>query len=115
MCQSRWQLLSRRHIQAAADWLERRQQLGLQVWARGRAEAGVGTIACEGGDLTELMRACLAALEVPDRIAEAYRLPPRTLWPVPGSIARILERLAVLPDGSALAAFLPPLKEGGGK
>ena len=37
----RRQLLSRRHIQAAADWLERRQQLGLQVWARGRSEQGV--------------------------------------------------------------------------
>ena len=106
----RRQLLSRRHIQAAADWLERRQQLGLQVWARGRSEQGFAGIPGEGGDLAELMRACLVALALPDQLAEAYRLPPRTLWPVPTSIARIREWLAVLPDGSALAAFLPDLK-----
>ena len=106
----RRQLLSRRHIQAAADWLERRQQLGLQVWARGRSEQGVASAAGEGGDLAELMRACLVALALPDQLAEAYRLPPRTLWPVPVSIARIRERLAVLPDGSALTSFLPDLK-----
>ena len=107
----RRQLLSRQHIQAAADWLEHRQQLGLHVWARGREEAGVGSVGSEGGDLAELMRACLAALALPDRMADTYRLPPRTLWPVPDSIARIRDRLAVLSDGSALAAFLPPLKE----
>ena len=91
----RQQLLSRRHIQAAADWLERRQQLGLQVWARGRSEHGVAGVRGEGGDLAELMRACLVALAMPDQLAEAYRLPPRTLWPVPASIARIREQMAV--------------------
>ena len=30
----RRQLISRQHIQAAADWLERQQQFGLHVWAR---------------------------------------------------------------------------------
>ena len=112
----RRQLLSRRHIQAAADWLERRKQLGLQVWARGRSEQGFAGVRGEGGDLAELMRACLVALALPDQLAEAYRLPPRTLWPVPVSIARIRDRLAVLPDGSALTAFLPDMKveEAGG-
>ena len=111
----RRQLLNRQHIQAAADWLERRQQLGLQVWSRGRSEQGVAGVQGEGGDLAELMRACLVALALPDQLAEAYRLPPRTLWPVPVSIARIRERLAVLPDGSALTSFLPDLKvEGAG-
>ena len=106
----RRQLLSRQHIQAAADWLERRQQLGLQVWARGRSEQGVAGVPGEGGDLAEMMRACLVALALPDQLAEAYWLPPRTLWPVPVSIARIRERLAVLPDGSALGTFVPDLK-----
>ena len=91
----RRQLLSRQHIQAAADWLERRQQLGLQVWARGRSEQGVAGVRGEEGDLAGLMRACLVALALPDQLAEAYRMPPRTLWPVPASIARIRERLAV--------------------
>nr|WP_321983279.1 segregation/condensation protein A [uncultured Lichenicoccus sp.] len=106
----RRQLLSRQHIQAAADWLERRQQLDIHVWARGRAEAGVGSTASQGADLAELMRACLAALALPDQMEDTYRLPPRTLWPVPGSIARIRDRLAVLPDGSALTSFLPELE-----
>ena len=106
----RGQLLSRQHIQAAADWLERRQQLGLHVWARGRSEQGVAGVHGEEGDLVELMRACLVTLALPDQLAEAYRLPPRTLWPVPASIARIQERLRVLPDGSDLAAFLPDME-----
>ncbi len=106
----RRQLLSRRHIQAAANWLERRQQLGLQIWARGRPEQGIAGVRGEGGDLAELMRACLVALALPDQLAETYRLPPRTLWPVPASIARIRERLTVLPDGSALTSFLPDLE-----
>ena len=105
----RRQLLSRQHIQAAADWLERRQQLGIHAWARGTAEAGVRGSPSEGGDLTELMRACLVALALPEQLAEAYRLPPRTLWPVHASITRIRNRLAALPNGSDLEAFLPPL------
>nr|WP_321985259.1 hypothetical protein [uncultured Lichenicoccus sp.] len=93
--------------QAAAREAEGlRRQLGLHVWARGRAVAGVGSVAREGGDLAELMRACLTALALPDRMTDAYRLPRRTRWPVPGSIARIRDRLTVLPDGSALTSFL---------
>ena len=106
----RRQLLSRQQIQAAADWLERRQQLGLHVWARGRPEAGAEGVPSKNGDLAELMRACLVALALPDQLADVYRLPPHTLWPVPASIARIRERMAVLPNGSALEAFLPDLK-----
>ena len=75
----------------------------------GRAEAGVEGLPTKGGDLAEPMRACLVALALPDQMAEAYRLPPRTLWPVQASIARIWERLAVMPDGGELAAFLPGL------
>ena len=77
----RRQLLSRRHIQAATDWLERRQRLGLHVWARGRTEEGVGDLPTKSGDLTELMRACLVALALPKQLADAHRLPPCTLWP----------------------------------
>ena len=106
----RRQLLSRQHIQGAADWLERRQQLGLHVWGRGRPEEGVAASQTVGGDLTDLMRACLVALALPDQLADAYPLPPRTLWPVQASIARIRDQLTVLPDGSALTAFLPNLK-----
>ena len=52
----------------------------------------------------------LSIVALPDQLADAYQLPPRTLWPVLASIARIRDRLAVLPDGSALTSFLPDLK-----
>ncbi len=47
------------------------------------------------------MLACLVALALPNQLADPYRLPPRTLWPVQASITRIRDRLAVLPE------FLP--------
>ena len=110
----RRQLLSRQHLRAAADWLERRQQLGLHVSARGRAEAGVGSVASEGGDLAELMRACLAALALPDQMEEANRLPLRTLWPVPGSIAPH-PRPACGPAGWQRSDVLPARSAGNGR
>ncbi|WP_171034278.1 hypothetical protein [Lichenicoccus roseus] len=57
------------------------------------------------------MRACLVALALPNHLANAYQLPPRTPWPVQRSIARICDRLRVLPYGSALTSFLPDLGE----
>ena len=70
---------------------------------------GVAEAPITGGGLTELMRACLVALALPNHLANAYQLPPRTPWPVQRSIARICDRLRVLPDGSALTSFLPDL------
>ena len=106
----RRQLLRRQHIQTAANWLERRQQLGLHVWSRGSTEERVGGVPTVGGDLAELMRACLVALALPDQLSDVYRLPPRTLWPMQASVSRIRERLAELPHGSELTTFLPDLK-----
>ena len=56
-------------MRGAADWLERRPQLGRDVFARGRPELHLGGGA---GDLTELLRACLVALRVPEAVAETY-------------------------------------------
>jgi len=101
---------------AAADWLERRPQLGRQVFARGRPEAGQGAglagtraghdpedglaegaaadagavrardeAPVEGGDITDLLRACLVALRLPPdarpvspdiRHSGAWAMPP---------------------------------------
>ena len=96
-----WML--RTQMAAAADWLEKRPQLGCQVFARGRPEAGQGAGLAgaragqdtedgspegaaavrtgdnepvAGGDITELLRACLVALRLPPD-AEAYQ--PRRL------------------------------------
>jgi len=59
----RRQLLDRARTRAAADFLERRVQLGHDAFRRGRPEASATG---RGGDLTELLRACLPALQVPE-------------------------------------------------
>ena len=103
----RRQLLDRAHGRAAADWLARRPQLGRDSFARGRPEIrGPGRV----GDITELFRACLVALRVPEDQAIAARPPAPPLWRVTDALRHIGARLPVLPDGSPLLpAFLPPI------
>lgn len=131
----------RTQMAAAADWLERRPQLGLTVFARGRPEAGQG--ACllparpghdtedlldksadmtegrkgdsepvEGGDITDLLRACLVALRLPPH-AEAD--PPRrtAFWSTGDAAHRITRLLATLPEGAVLDTLLPAIAEAG--
>ena len=100
----RYRLISRTQVRTAADWLERRPQLGRDVFG-----CGTGDRRHNGGrvgDITELLRACLIALRVPDQ-ADAYRPRPPPLWQVSDAIARMRQLLGVLPDGSPLTAFLP--------
>ena len=54
----RRRLLDRTMVATGMDWLERRVQLGRDVFVRGRPqdERGAG----RGGDVVELLRACLA-------------------------------------------------------
>jgi len=138
----RQQWIRRAGTAAAADWLERRPQLGFEVFARGQPEAARAGQAAEtadwpgeyesgdpprveadpttsgsadeppvaGGDLTELLRACLAALRLP-RHAETYQ--PRRLpfWGISDAAARITRLLAGLPEGGDLGVFLPAIAE----
>jgi len=83
----RQQLLNRARMRSAADWLERRPQLGRDVFARGRPELHLGRGGA--GDLTELLRACLVALRVPEAVAESYRPRPPPLWRVTDALARM--------------------------
>jgi len=138
----RRQWLRRTEIAAAADWLERRAQLGRDVFARGRPESrrlgrpvddadllgedGAGSPAAvaeaasgaedvppvAGGDLTDLLRACLVALCLPP-LAEAYQ--PRRLpfWSVGDATTRITRLLQKRPDGGTLDVFLPKIAETG--
>jgi segregation and condensation protein A len=102
----RQQLLDRAHSRAAADWLARRPQLGRDTFARGRPEiSGPGRL----GDITDLFRACLVALRVSEDQAIAARPPAPLLWRVTDALRHIVARLPVLPDGSPLPAFLPPI------
>jgi len=136
----RRQWVRRAEIAGAADWLDRRPQLGRDVFARGRPEsrrlgrpvddadllgedgADSPAAAAEaasgaedvppvaGGDLTDLLRACLVALRLPPH-AEAYQ--PRRLpfWGVGDAAAQIRRLLDGMPGGGTLGAFLPKIAE----
>jgi segregation and condensation protein A len=99
-------LLERARMRTAADWLDRRAQLGRDVFRRGRPEV---SFANRGGDLTELLRACLPALQVPEEQAVALQARPPPLWTASNALARVAHLLAVLPDGSPLEAYLPTI------
>jgi segregation and condensation protein A len=103
----RRQLLARARMRQATDWLVRRPQLGWDVFPRGRPEAD---LAGRGSDLTDLLRACLLALRVPGEQVAAYRPRPPPLWRVTDAIPLMRQRLAAVPAGGPLAAFLPPLE-----
>ena len=102
-------LLERARMQAAAGWLERQPQLGRDSFGRGRAE---DLSAGRSSDLTDLLRACLTALQVPqDQVAQSETPRPR-LWQSSDAIRLLRAQLATLPDYSPLDRFLPPLVPG---
>ncbi|MFC7478112.1 segregation and condensation protein A [Dankookia sp. GCM10030260] len=107
----RRRLADREAARRLADWLERRDQLGREVFARGAAEPD--TIAEPAADVTELLRACLKLLEVPWR-ERAYRPRPPLLWRAPEALARIRALLPGLPAGASLDELLPPAPAGEG-
>jgi segregation and condensation protein A len=102
----RRRLLARARMRQAADWLARRPQLGWDVFARGRPAL---TVSGRGSDITDLLRACLVALIVPEAQAAGFRPRPPPLWRVSDAIPHLRQCLAVAPDGGPLAAFLPRL------
>jgi hypothetical protein len=62
-----------------------------------------------GSDITDLLRACLVALIVPEAQVAAFRPPPPPPWRASEAIPHVRRLLAAVPDGSPLAAFLPPI------
>jgi segregation and condensation protein A len=99
-------LLERARIGAAADWLEQRAQMGRDVFRRGQPEL---TAASRHGDLTELLRACLPVLQVPQHQAAALRPRPPPLWTAGDAMRQFARLLPEPPDGCPLAAFLPTI------
>jgi segregation and condensation protein A len=107
----RRRLLDREAARRLADWLEQRQQLGREVFARGAAEPAA--VAEPAADVTELLRACLKLLDLPVR-ERVYRPRPPLLWRAPEALARIRALLPGLPAGAALEQLLPPAPVGEG-
>src|SRR5271166_4988761 len=102
----RRRLVGRARIGAATDWLERQNRLGRDVFARGTPDVPPSV---RGGAIVDLLRACLVALRVPEEQAAAARHRSPPLWTITEAIARVGKLLLVLPDGSALRAFLPAI------
>jgi len=69
----RRQLLARQEMRVATDWLDRRHQIGRDVFVRGRPEMGT---AQRLTDITDLLRACLVLLRVPAGLAATYQPRP---------------------------------------
>jgi segregation and condensation protein A len=100
----RQRLADRQAVQRLADWLERRPQLGREVFARSEPEPAAD--AQPAADLTALLRACLTVLELPAR-ERVYRPNPPPLWRVLEALAQMRRLLAGMPAGAALETFLP--------
>ncbi|MDO9712712.1 segregation and condensation protein A [Paracraurococcus lichenis] len=101
----RRRLADREAARRLADWLERRQRLGREVFARGAAEPEA--TAEPAADVTELLRACFKLLQVPLR-ERVYRPRPPQLWRAPEALARLRALLPGLPEGVPLEQLLPP-------
>lgn len=104
----RTRLLSRVAMGAAADWLERRDQLGRDVFRPGQALGDQAVRAGRVGDITALLRACLVTICLPADAAERYRVPSPPPWSAADAAVRIRAMLpAMEPGGAPLWAFLP--------
>jgi len=95
---------ARAEMRVAADWLERRHQLGRDVFVRGRPEV---RMAQRSTDITDLLRACLTLLRVPADVVTTYQPRPPPFWLMSDAIARIQAMIAEMPEGGTLRSFLP--------
>lgn len=96
-------------MRAAADWMERRPQLGRDVFARpspGRSPRIAGYMA--------LMEACLAVLEGRAGLGEevsSFRPPLRDFWTAALARQHIRTELIERPEGGDLVSFVPVLPD----
>jgi segregation and condensation protein A len=104
----RRQLVGRAEIEAAATWLAQRPQLGHDVFRRGQPQSNADATA-HGGNMTDLLRACLPVLRVPEDQAVALHPRPPPLWTASDAIRQMTRLLAELADSSLLMTFLPKI------
>ena len=110
----RTRLVALDDVKALAGWLERRPQLGHDVFARGAPEIfGLSVEAGQAVDVIEFLWASLALFDAPDQpnTATVYRPRPFEPYPVAEARERILRRLAEIPEGAPLDRFLPDLPD----
>ena len=111
----RRRLLRLQQMQALAGWLDRRPQLGHDVFARGQPELlGSWTEAEHEIDVIEFLWASLALFDEGSEGADTssvYRPAWLDLHSVPGAQTRILRLLAETPQGRILAGLLPEAAE----
>ena len=109
--QLRERLIGLREMQALAAWLDRRPQLGFEVFTRGQPEMPGPSAGAEAEiDVIEFLWASLKLFD--DDIAGAdtaasYVPPWLDLHSIPEARERILFRLAEAPDGYGLGELLP--------
>ncbi len=99
-----------RDMQVLADWLERRPQLGRDVFARGQPELiGTSFEPAHQVNVIEFLWASLALFDADPAAdtASVYRPLPTNLYAVAEARERILRRLAAAPDGAPLDRLLP--------
>jgi segregation and condensation protein A len=107
----RGRLVALEDMQALAGWLERRPQLGHDVFGRGQPEIfGVSVAAGQAIDVVEFLWASLALFDDDTAVADTatvYQARPFELYQVAEARERILQRLAEAPEGASLERFLP--------
>jgi segregation and condensation protein A len=113
--QLRGQLVALQETKALAGWLERRSQLGHDVFARGKPEIfGVSVETAQAIDVIAFLWASLALFDdgatEPDT-ATTHRPIHLDLYAVAEARVRILHRLATTPGGASLEQLLPEAPE----
>ena len=123
--QLRDRLIALQATQALAGWLERRPQLGRDVFARGhppsRAQSqapelfGVSGEPGVGVDVIAFLWSSMALFDddpLPETV-NVYRPPRPQLYDPAEARERILQRLAEAPEGGTLECFLPEMPDTG--
>jgi segregation and condensation protein A len=109
--QLRTRLVVLEKIRALSGWLERRPQLGHDVFARGQPEIfGISVEAGQAIDVVEFLWASLALFDDDTAAADTatvYQARPFELYAVAEARDRILRLLAEMPSGGPLDRFLP--------
>lgn len=109
--QLRDRLTTLQAMQALAGWLERRPQLGHDMFARDQPEGfGISVDAGPAIDVIAFLWASLALFDDDAAVSDTtplYRPAPFDLYPVAEARERILRVLGTMPEGASLETLLP--------